>query len=72
MKLKEYMRTHEGEYLVAETTRTITVEELDEALGNLEVEPHLHGADATGQRRVHLYGADMPIHVVTHIQRNTV
>jgi hypothetical protein len=67
MKLKEYMETHEGEYLIAETTQTVTLQDLDDTLGDLEVEPHLHGDDAAGRRRIHLYAMDRPFHVVTHI-----
>jgi hypothetical protein len=72
MKLKEYMATHEGDYLLAETTRTITVEELDVTLGELEVEALLLGHDPTGRRRIHLYAADQPIHLVTYVERATL
>jgi hypothetical protein len=69
MKLKEYMGTHDGEYLVAETTRTIAIEDLDGSLAELEVEAHLLGDDTHGQRRFHLYATEHPVHLVTHIER---
>lgn len=71
MKLKQYMETHEGQYLVAETTREISVENLDASLGELDVEPHLFGIDAAGRRRIHLYGTDWRCHVVTHVHRSS-
>lgn len=69
MTLKEYMRTHAGKYLVAETMRPVTVEDLDQTLIELEVEPYLLGEDASGRRRIHLYTRDAPHHLVTYIEQ---
>jgi hypothetical protein len=71
MKLKESMKTHEGEYLIAETTRSITVSNLDAALGEREVEPHVLGDDGYGRRCIHLYTTGWPHHLVTHIESGT-
>jgi hypothetical protein len=68
MKLKDYMERNEGEYLVAESTKTVTSEDLDGTLCELEVEAHLVGVDPGGRRRFHLYATEMPLHVVTHVE----
>jgi hypothetical protein len=71
VKLKEYMGTHEGEYSVAESTRPLTVKDLDRKLGDLEVEAYLLGTDGRGRRKFHLYTTDRPLHLVTHIEGDT-
>lgn len=68
MKLKEYMGTHDGAYTIAESTRAITVEDLDVTLSDLEVEPYVLGDDVAGRRKIHLYSVDQPFHIVTHVE----
>jgi len=68
MKLKEYMGTHDGEYLLAETRQKVTVNDLDTSLCEINVEAYLLGEDATGQRMIHLYGVERPIHLVTYVE----
>jgi hypothetical protein len=68
MKLKEYMGTHDGAYTIAESTQSITVEDLDVTLSDLEVEPYLLGDDGAGRRKIHLYSVDQPFHIVTHVE----
>lgn len=71
MKLREYMNTRTGEYSLAESTRAITVDDLDRRVGDTEVEEYLVGVDPVGRQKMHIYSTARHIHIVTRVARQT-
>jgi hypothetical protein len=69
MKLREYMSTRQGEYSLAESTTTITVDKLDRRVGEQEVEEYLVGVDPVGRQKLHIYSVAPPVHIVTLVAR---
>jgi hypothetical protein len=69
MKLREYMRTRTGEYSLAESITTITVDDLDRRVGEQEVEEYLVGEDPVGRLKLHIYSVTPHIHIVTRVAR---
>jgi hypothetical protein len=67
MKLREYMRTRKGEYSLAESTTTITVDELDRRVCDQEVEEYLVGMDPDGRQKLHIYSVAPSVHIVTRV-----
>jgi hypothetical protein len=54
MKLSEYLATHEGTYMLAESAEQVSLTMLDEGLVQEEVVLYRHGRDAAGQERIYL------------------
>ena len=69
MKLREYMKTRTGEYSLAETATTITVEDLDRRVSEQEVEEYLVGEEPDGRQKLHVYAIPSHIHIVTRVAR---
>ncbi len=65
MTLREYMRSHAGEYSMAESTVVITAEALDGPVGDQEVEAYLVGRDRAGHQKLHLYSIAPAVHLAT-------
>jgi hypothetical protein len=71
MKLREYMRTRTGEYSLAESTMSVTVDELDRRVSEQEVEEYLVGVDPRGRQKLHIYSVAPPVHIVTRVARQS-
>ena len=69
MKLREYMKTRKGEYSLAETATTITVDDLDRRVSEQEVEEYLVGEAPDGRQKLHVYVIPSNIHIVTRVAR---
>lgn len=67
MMIKEYMRTHPGTYLLAESVEEVTVDALAPELAALEVEEYVLSGGETGPERIRLHTCSGHSHVLTYI-----
>jgi hypothetical protein len=67
MTLEEYMRTHGGEYFLADSSTRISLDNLNAEFAEADIVVYVVGQDASGRCKYHLYWQTPHIHIVTHI-----
>ena len=73
MIIKEYMRTHPGVYVLAESLEEITVTDLAPELAEREVEEYVLTGGHAGGERIRLHTRSGNMHVLTYfVERETV
>src|SRR5690348_2801702 len=65
MKLREYLTTQSGTYMLAESHVSLSPGSFPDGLLEQEVEVYCHGHDAAGHPRYHLYVGGR--HLATHL-----
>jgi hypothetical protein len=67
MTLRDYMTSHPGQYMLAESHRPLTLDMLSDSMLREEVTVFRVGQDAGGRAKFHLYVRNI-VHVATLIE----